>query len=101
MRTKEERMFHTQLAAFLERIVDRLEQPARGITLQVIDEGVDSLSEKQEHVFDRYVIGEYAVENCTKCGCSIPWSEKADAYDNGGYCGWCEHMRQKALASTS
>lgn len=82
---------------FLQQLVDaqRLEDPARGIVLLVIDQGIDALSDKQAHVFEKYVLNEFVVEKCAQCGNTIPWSEKFEAIYNGGICSWCQHGNEK------
>ncbi|BDQ35084.1 hypothetical protein [Pseudodesulfovibrio portus] len=71
------------------------EDVAQGITRQVIDRGVESLSEKQKWVFNNRVIEEYVIEDCKLCSAEIPWEEKIGALDNGGYCSWCQHKLEK------
>jgi hypothetical protein len=82
---------------FLKQIVDmeHLEGPALGVTKQVIEKGEESLSEKQNHVFKKYVIDEYTVQECSRCGHDIPWPEMYDAATEHGMCNWCWHMTQK------
>jgi pimeloyl-CoA synthetase len=77
---------------FLSEIVDLLDEPAKGITLLVIDKGEVALSEKQRQVFQKFVIQEYVTEECSRCGGNIPWSEMFDAHDNDGLCSWCLKM---------
>ena len=38
---------------------------------------------------------EFTTNECTQCGNPIPWPEMLDAHDNGGYCGWCWHHKNK------
>jgi len=73
-----------------------LEEPAAGIARQMIDRGVDSLTDNQWYAFSRGM-EHYYVEECTRCASGIPWSEMAGAVDNGGYCGYCSHMMEKAM----
>ena len=83
---------------FLQDVIDcgGLEQAAAGITKLVMDKGKEALSPKQAEVFKRYVLDEYVVGDCKRCGCdTIPWCEAMQAYHNGGYCSWCEHMMNK------
>ena len=68
--------------------------PAAGIARQLIDKGIDSLSDRQWLAF-RTGMEPYFVEECVRDANNIPWSEMADAVDNGGYCGYCSHMRDK------
>lgn len=35
------------------------------------------------------------VERCTRCSSEIPWCEMLEAIDNGGYCSYCQHMKEK------
>jgi hypothetical protein len=82
---------------FLQEIIERehLEDAALGITKKVMDEGVSSLSPKQKHVFQTYVLGEFVTSECKRCGGDIPWSEIYHAHDNGHLCNWCWHMTTK------
>ena len=82
---------------FLKQIIDmgRIDDPALGITKQIVGSGMNSLSERQKYVFDRCILKEYVVSSCARCRSNIPWCEMIDAYDNGGFCGWCDHMMNK------
>lgn len=68
---------------WLRKIGDQLEQTERGITLQVLDRGVSSLSEKQRRVFEESVIAAHAIERCSMCSHRIPWAEMQHAQDTG------------------
>ena len=54
-------------ADFLRELLDgdALDETAAGITRLVIDKGMHTLSEKQRHVFEQHVIGEFVTEECT------------------------------------
>ncbi|GFM83137.1 hypothetical protein PSCICN_38290 [Pseudomonas cichorii] len=84
-------------ADFLDELVkqERIEGAAAGITKKVIAEGKESLSSKQSYVFQAEVLDEYLIDGCGRCSSSIPWSEMIDAYDNGGYCGYCAYIAGK------
>ena len=84
-------------ADFLKQVLDYgdLSDTSAGITKQVIDKGIGSLSDKQRQVFEEHVVRVYAVEKCARCKDDIPWSEMFAAHDNGGYCGPCEQRRHK------
>lgn len=86
-----------EFTAFLEELLslERIEGVAAGITKKVIAQGRDSLSQKQDYVFQKEVLDEYVYESCDVCCNSIPWSEMVDAYDNGGNCGRCEYLMNK------
>lgn len=73
---------------------NRLEPMQAGITMLVLDKGLESLSYKQRRVFD-YMVDQNAVDCCCRCGSPIPWNEMSDAVDNGGYCGYCQYMKDK------
>jgi hypothetical protein len=81
---------------FLQEIVDgeHLEGAALGITKLVIDKGEDALTDKQRFVFNRDVKQEFITEECSRCGCEIPWCEMYAAYDTK-VCGWCAHHMAK------
>lgn len=85
------------LNEFLEWLINtgELRDAALGVTRQVIDRGIESLTAKQKEVFDVHVLGTHIIENCERCSHSIPMSEMVAAKDNGGLCGYCEHMVSK------
>ena len=82
--------------AFLREIVksNQLTDEELGITKQVIAEGEKSLSEEQQLVFRECVLDVFAIRVCQNC-CPIPWSERFDAYENGGWCGTCISRKPK------
>lgn len=82
---------------FLQEIIDMeaLEGAALGITKIVIDKGREALSTKQDYVFQKQVLDEFTVDECKRCSCDIPWCEMSSAYDNGGFCSYCNHMMNK------
>jgi len=79
---------------FLREVLDtgELDKVAEGITRLVLDKGEESLSPKQQHVFQKYVMEVYATKECKRMACDIPWSEMLEAHRNGGYCSWCAKM---------
>ncbi|GFM89388.1 hypothetical protein PSCICO_47870 [Pseudomonas cichorii] len=85
---------------FLSAVVDgdHLEGAALGISRLVLDKGREVLTPAQAHVFNTQVLDEFAQESCERCSAPIPWSEKYEAYHNGGYCGYCAHMRGRMEA---
>jgi hypothetical protein len=86
----EEQAFHE----WLRKITDQLEQPALGITLQVLDKGLSGLSDKQLYIFERYVVEERVTAQCSLCSHCIPWSEMYQARDTG-LCSYCENNLSK------
>jgi len=85
------------LGAFLSDLLDdgyAMGSAAEGIARQVIDKGIDSLTDKQRSVFNNKVLS-LAPGECIR-GCEIPWSEKYEAMSNGGLCSWCARMKEKA-----
>lgn len=80
--------------AWLRSITDQLDQPALGITLQVLDQGLSSLSPKQRYVFEQFVIEEHAHDRCNLCSQHIPWCEMSNASDSG-LCAYCENTLSK------
>ena len=81
---------------FVEELINSscVEGKEAGIAKLMLDKGYDSLSEKQKFVFDR-AIEDNTVDECQRCGDDIPWCEMLEALDNGGYCGYCQHMMEK------
>ena len=72
----------------------RIEGKEAGIAKYMIDHGYESLSEKQKFVFDQ-MIKDNTVDECQRCGVDIPWCEMLEALDNGGLCGYCQHVKEK------
>jgi hypothetical protein len=93
---KKERFFEGDFEGFMEELIKsgRLNSKEVGIAKQMLQNGYDSLSEKQKYVFDK-MIEDNSVEECQRCACDIPWSEMLEALDNGGYCNYCQHMMEK------
>ena len=83
--------------SFLDELLrmKALDGAAEGITKLVKDKGIEALTLKQRYVFDKEVIGMHTRESCEGCVVDIPWSEMSSAVDNGGYCSWCENVRNK------
>jgi len=81
---------------FLQKLVDGryLDDPARGITKLVIDKGRETLSEKQEFVFQKNVIDKYVHESCDMCHQKMPWCEMFPAIDKG-LCAACASQAHK------
>jgi hypothetical protein len=80
---------------FLQQVIRHLEGTALGITRQVISSGQESLSDKQAFVFKKYVLDEFTVSECLRCGDEIPWSEMYYAATEHSMCSWCSHMSDK------
>lgn len=34
------------------------------------------------------------VDECQRCGEDVPWCEMLEALDNGGFCGYYQHMME-------
>jgi hypothetical protein len=60
-----------------------LEGAALGITKLVISQGRESLVGKQDFIFQKFVLDEYAHERCAVCNQKIPWCEMFHAINNG------------------
>ncbi|KAB2716971.1 hypothetical protein [Brucella intermedia] len=86
---------------YLQELVDReyiRDEPAVGITRQVIARGESSLSEKQKFVFDRDVMSDYGRPVCEQCGESIPYSDALFAMEEcSGRCSSCQHSYEKFM----
>jgi hypothetical protein len=91
-------LYEENFQIFLQELIhwEQIEGVAVGITKQVLAEGTGSLSEKQMNVFEKHVIEANFVDQCARCACEIAWHEMASAKRNGGYCDYCEHMRNRA-----
>jgi hypothetical protein len=95
----EEHQEEIEMKDLLQELIDtgHLENPALGITRQVIAQGRQSLSERQAYVFQTQVWKQYVLEECSSCEHSIPWSEMYEALSNGGRCGYCVHKAERLL----
>ena len=80
---------------FLREILPELDKKAAGITRFVMDNGLDSLSAKQEYVFETEVMDMYPNEKCKVCGDFIPWSYMYAAQLNDGLCYDCDKKLEK------
>lgn len=83
---RKDRFYESDFNDYLNDLLKsgRLNETEAGITRQVIDEGYDSLSDKQKSVFDK-MIDKNSVEVCNFDGSDIPWNEMLEALENGGY----------------
>lgn len=90
------RYYEDDFNGFVEQLIEsgRLDDKQSGIAKLYLDKGYEVLSEKQKFVFDK-AIEDNSVDSCERCGDSIPWCEMFEALDNGGYCGYCQHMMEK------
>jgi hypothetical protein len=58
-------------------------------------DGDDALVGGRRDVFQKYVILPYFTENCKRCHTPIPGCDRIGSWENGGYCGWCNHQLGK------
>ncbi len=91
-----ERYHEDDFTSYLQDLITskRLEDKEEGITKLYLDKGYDALSNKQRYVFDK-MIENNSVSECIRCATSIPWCEMIEALENGGYCNYCHHMKEK------
>jgi hypothetical protein len=71
-----------------------LGDPAAGITKRVMSHGLESLSEKQLHVFKRDVVDEWLDPTC-RCGHTVEGHELVGLWMNDGYCARCADRMAK------
>jgi hypothetical protein len=75
---------------------DLLEGPALGIAKQVLSKGTESLTEKQEYIYQRFVADKYFSLECDRCSTPMPTCEVVYALTEGDdLCAWCRHMKAK------
>src|SRR5579884_2913737 len=73
-----------------------LEGAAHGIALQVLARGRESLTEKQEYVFQRFVADKFFRLECALCHGRMPTCEVVYALGMAnGMCSWCSNMVSK------
>ena len=82
---------HVVLSALISRSFECKET---GIAKLALDKGYETLSSKQKYVLDKFITKYYPTD-CKRCGIQIPISEFESSLDNGGICGYCEHMISK------
>lgn len=82
----------------LQFLVDHeLDGAARGITRRVIATGRQSLSPKQQAVFESYVVAPWLSQRC-RCGNhSVESFELIGLWGNNGYCARCANRMDKDL----
>lgn len=73
------------------RVVDSKEI---GIAKSMLDNGYDTLSEKQKYVFDE-MIKRNPIPVCKGCGIEIPGNEVEFSFENGGLCSVCWNNEEK------
>jgi hypothetical protein len=83
-----------RLADYLKELITGgdLQDAALGVAKQFLTKGYGSLSEKQEYVLDQHIIDVYVAQRCKRCEEKISWEEMYFAYQNGGYCGYCNKI---------
>lgn len=93
-----ERYYEVDFSEYLEKLVSsgKLNSMQTGIIKLVIDKNLSVLSEKQRHVFDKAIEENY-IDCCNRCLVDIAWCEMDDAFDNGGYCSYCNHQIDSSL----
>lgn len=72
---------------------DLLQGASLGVAKQVVSKGRESLSRRQQYVFQRYIADEYFKMKCGNCGVGMPTSDVVIALMEGDdWCGDCQHM---------
>lgn len=91
-----ERYLEENFNGFVEELIhsNHLNDTEKGIAKQMLDLGYGSLSDKQKYVFDK-AIENNTINECKRCGSTIPWNEMLEALDNGRYCNYCQHLKEK------
>lgn len=81
----------------LEYLVEHeLDGPAAGITQLVIKDGLSVLkTEKELHVFKKYVVDEWLNKKCQCGNHSVEGHELIGLWANDGYCGRCADRMEK------
>lgn len=79
---------------YLESLLDKLDDPARGITKYVISNGEDALTENQMFVFKQKVKDEFMIDECPICADSVAWEEMSFTMEEG-MCPHCYHQFNK------
>ena len=97
-----EEEYNNDLIDFLKEIIDReeIKDVALGIAKQVLDKGVDSMSEKQKNVIENFV--EYYTKNieCERCsnGNVSTLTDYIFIQENShGLCSMCEYDREQFI----
>ncbi|MDT8448432.1 MAG: hypothetical protein RRB13_16190 [bacterium] len=89
----EQQQIRDELSSFVSDLLEGgyLEGAAAGIAKQVVDRGLESLSEKQRDVFEAQVIAKYGNQYCKKCNSKLELYEIYEAMTEDGLCGSCAH----------
>ena len=84
---------------FLDEAIEweDLEPTTLGVAKQALNQGVETLSEKQYFVFQKHVLEAHAVDRCIQCGEEISWHEMIDVHRNGGYCIVCMRRHESMM----
>lgn len=80
---------------FLRKLLDVQKFVEQDIVQRIIDGGraaYGTLSNKEKFLFDK-VVDMNTVENCKRCGNSIPWNDMLEARNSGGYCSYCRYNK--------
>ena len=67
---------------FLDEAIEweDLEPTTLGVAKQALNQGVETLSEKQYFVFQKHVLEAHAVDRCIQCKEEISWHAMIDAH---------------------
>jgi hypothetical protein len=85
---------------YLSQLIDSevLDDAALGITKQIINKGFDSLTPKQDVVFDKNVLKPYTRKYCKglnndykNCQGGPRWEEMYDVVFEDSFCSFCQH----------
>lgn len=92
--------YDNEVAEFLQKLLDRdeLKGTIEGISRQVIDKGVDSMSEKQKFVFDNFV-NDYKKKNECECCVNGNISSLSDYIEvaEEGKCPMCQYDEERLM----
>ena len=83
---------------YLRELLDYgdLEENEVSIVNQIIEEGYASLRPHQKIEFIENVLDQYYVEDCERCGNTIPWCEMYMAASTGdSFCSYCRNIWEK------
>ncbi|MCG3167150.1 MAG: hypothetical protein POELPBGB_02934 [Bacteroidia bacterium] len=89
-----ERFLEEDFGSFVEELLSLQrfnDSKEIGIAKLAQDMGYKHLTPKQKFVFEKS-IDPYLIEECSRCGEDIPWSEMSAAEDNGQLCSWCQQL---------
>src|SRR5260370_16041862 len=86
----------SEILEFLAENEGYLEGPSQGIARQAVSKGMESLTRKQQYIFDRFIAGKFFHLECSRCHIPMPSSEVIPSLmEQDNLCAWCRNVKEK------